>query len=218
MKYIKKGHPPQALIEYQKTANASYGGMHGDVKEEIRKALVEEQKGICAYCMKRVSPNREKCTIEHYEPQKGVYAKPERQLDYQNMLGVCTDDEGKAGCSTMKKDAALQALNPQMRSCEKLLRFNKEGVAYGTQERAKADIETLELNHSILIDRRQAVIDEARKRLMKKAGSHKNWTSTRLEKEIQWWSSVHKTRKSSGLQPFCQAAICYLESKLAAKP
>lgn len=60
-------------------------------KQEIREALCREQHGLCAYCMRRIVPekiseNDQETRIEHY---KALSKDKEAALDYQNFLGVC---------------------------------------------------------------------------------------------------------------------------------
>lgn len=56
MKYIEKkiSNEPKTLKDYRDTTpNASYDGF-GDTDNLLKKALLEEQGHICAYCMKRI--------------------------------------------------------------------------------------------------------------------------------------------------------------------
>lgn len=57
MKYIKKGKPPKSLIDYKRTPDATYEGCN---KDDIRICLIAEQGAICAYCMGRISRERDK--------------------------------------------------------------------------------------------------------------------------------------------------------------
>ena len=47
MKQIIKNNEPNALTQYRSTPGADYENMPSDVKDEIRKALFQEQGGIC---------------------------------------------------------------------------------------------------------------------------------------------------------------------------
>ena len=54
-------------------------------KSIIREQLLKEQKGLCAYCMKKIR-NNEKTVIEHWCP---IDANPSQALSYTNMLACC---------------------------------------------------------------------------------------------------------------------------------
>ncbi len=54
MVYIKKQKEPNSLTE-QKAKNALFANLPSKVKDEVKKSLVKEQNGLCAYCMRRIS-------------------------------------------------------------------------------------------------------------------------------------------------------------------
>ncbi len=61
------------------------------VSVELRKSLCEEQHGLCAYCMRRVVPQKqnaddEEVRVEHYV---ALSKDKDLALDYSNFLGVC---------------------------------------------------------------------------------------------------------------------------------
>ena len=53
-------------------------------KTEVKEVLVREQKGLCAYCMRRIYRDSH-CKIEHLVP---LSRDKEKALDYHNLLGV----------------------------------------------------------------------------------------------------------------------------------
>ena len=55
-------------------------------KDIIREALLEEQHGLCAYCMKRLKDDGRHTTIEHLIPHS---RDKEKSLDYGNMAAGC---------------------------------------------------------------------------------------------------------------------------------
>ena len=57
------------------------------VKDRIRECLLQEQHGLCAYCMKDI---REKARIEHW---RSLSKNTQDALDYKNMLLVCYGGE-----------------------------------------------------------------------------------------------------------------------------
>jgi hypothetical protein len=55
MKHIKKGHEPTALSSFKlQNPNAKYSDLGKIEGESLRNTLVNEQKGICAFCMGRI--------------------------------------------------------------------------------------------------------------------------------------------------------------------
>ncbi len=52
-------------------------------KNEMKKILISEQKGLCAYCMRRIHVNSHS-RIEHYIP---LSRNKEKAIDYTNLLG-----------------------------------------------------------------------------------------------------------------------------------
>jgi len=85
MKYIIKAKEPKALRLY--TTTTPHANYSFSAKSEIRENLLLEQRGICAYCVQRISVdrdeelNRYKTEIEHYKSQD---AFPGLALDYKN--------------------------------------------------------------------------------------------------------------------------------------
>ncbi len=216
MKYILKisANEPQSFADYRNnTPNATYDGLHGDIKRELRDALAQEQGFICAYCMARIESTNEKMEIEHYITQKRHADSPHdqqthlnNQLSYLNMLGTCRQPRC---CSGIRGNAPL-TINPMDISCERLIQFRSDGEAFSTDARVQADIvDTLKLNDQTLKDNRRIVIDKARK----EAKRRDNWSNNFLDTEIQKWKELKRTRYGLGYEEFCVAAIHYLESK-----
>ena len=76
MIYIVKKHEPRELTEYRESESSTgvrptYDSMSSDLHEYVLSKLVEEQGGLCAYCMCRIPETDKKtgstlkCTIEH---------------------------------------------------------------------------------------------------------------------------------------------------------
>ena len=62
-------------------------------KSEVKAHLIHEQRGLCAYCMKRIRVDTHS-RIEHFIP---LSADKEKAIDYNNMLGVCDGGEKITG-------------------------------------------------------------------------------------------------------------------------
>ena len=84
MLLIKKGKEPNSLTEYKMKSNAYFDGYSN--KGDIRKALLEEQGHLCAYCMKRISKNNMK--IEHYNSQSNSTENEVINVDLNQTLNL----------------------------------------------------------------------------------------------------------------------------------
>ena len=62
-------------------------------KSDVKAILIREQKGLCAYCMRRIRMDSHS-RVEHFIP---LSADKEKAIDYINMLGVCDGGEKIVG-------------------------------------------------------------------------------------------------------------------------
>jgi uncharacterized protein (TIGR02646 family) len=121
-----KNEPNTLKLYKETTPEASYGGF-GDTDQLLKKALLEEQGHICAYCMQRikVDPNKPKMKVEHIQAQTNY---PNKSLDYMNMVGVCNGNEGGIGhCDNSKGNKKLKILFPHKKDCEQLVKYSTSG-------------------------------------------------------------------------------------------
>lgn len=79
-------HPHYESLQTQNSAVSSY-----DAYQSLRTQLFNEQKGICCYCMKKITI--ENSNIEHFLPQS-IF--PENEVDYYNLYLACRYSHGKA--------------------------------------------------------------------------------------------------------------------------
>ena len=117
-------------------------------KDEIKRTLIEEQHGICAYCMARIK--EDSMTIEHWQPlSKGKkYA-----LDYKNFAGCCCGGRPKGSnnelcCDAAKEDKAI-TISPWNKEHMDKIKYTTEGrvVFDGENPEIFKDINyTLKLN------------------------------------------------------------------------
>lgn len=90
---IKRGKEPNSLLKFRKeNPDADYeSDMPTDVLKDIREQMWEEQRCLCAYCMKKID-TPSVVRIEHCRPR---HPKDEQEhdkkatLDFKWMLGVC---------------------------------------------------------------------------------------------------------------------------------
>jgi len=221
MKYIPKNinNEPQSLREYRSTPGANYNDCN---KEDIRNALLLEQGFICAYCNQRTkegvdSSGNTFTTIEHFKAQADNDEGEQLKLNYLNMLGVCRGNEGNPKhllhCDRSKGNQNL-FIDPTLKSCESFVKCKLSGVLFSEDERVENNInQILNLNNENLVKARKAVLDKAINRMKSryKKTKKRKWKEADLKSEIQYWEKKEKKK----FQPFCQAAIFYLNKKLS---
>lgn len=144
MIYINKSDEPKNLIEYRNTINASFDDMDREVKDELREHLLKEQKYLCAYCMSRISNDRN-TKIEHYRPRN-----TENELQYGNLFAVCKGNEGQIKelqtCDTHKGNISL-SINPMKVHHIQSIAYKSDGTIYSSNDTFNYDINyTLNLN------------------------------------------------------------------------
>ena len=116
MLQIRKSDPPACIADLQQTPGSDWGSVKGDQKREMREHLLREQGGLCAYCMRRVTNDEKKCTVEHWRPRSDEQTDP---FHWPDLLAVC--DGGGSGakrdtahCDRVRGDAPL-TLHPAHR-------------------------------------------------------------------------------------------------------
>jgi len=234
MKYIIKQPEPVSLRTYRSTLNATFESCP---KDDIRTSLIEEQKGICAYCMSRISNDwnsilgKYKTEIEHYKSQdifNGQNGTEDLRLKYSNMLGVCNGNAGnpqhKLHCDKSKdlernKPLLPLTINPLNSNCEQLIHFNYLGEVTSENPIIKRDlIDVLNLNEPDLVKKRKIIIDEIKNNLIrlhnKQAKNQKekltDWKIKNIKSEIKNWKALTDNQ----YKEYCQVAIYYLKKEL----
>jgi uncharacterized protein (TIGR02646 family) len=162
MRAIAKGLAPASLTTHRMTPHCDYGNYSVAGKQELREALILEQRGLCCYCMSRVEPSRDLMKIEHWQCQENF---PHRQLDYSNMLGACLGGKGqpaeKQHCDTRKGEQNLK-FNPAVPThrIEHRIRYENDGTIASGDVEFNAQLNgVLGLNLPVLKNRRKAVVD-----------------------------------------------------------
>lgn len=98
MKRVLQGGEPAALARFRDQApQSSWEQMRGDaqadgrsVYESIRAALIQSQRGLCAYCEIGISDNDPmKCRVEHFHPKSHQDPACNWALAWSNLLAVC---------------------------------------------------------------------------------------------------------------------------------
>lgn len=200
MRAIHKLPEPGSLTEYRLLAGAIYDGMPQQVKQDLRVALVQEQRGLCCYCMGRIRAEQSGMRIEHWAAKA---AHPELALTYSNLLAACHGGEGdrrpQQHCDVYKGDNALN-INPATEPGDFASRFiyDPTGRISSDQAPARPDLDTLNLNAAILKNNRKAVVDAL---LLQ-------WRSGRGTARLQaYWGGGEVLRE------YCEVALYYLRKK-----
>ena len=160
-------------------------------KTAIREALVEDQRGLCCYCMQRIRPEpyhpereRSGTKIEHFVAQSSA---PGRALDWSDLLAACGGSEGcphrQQTCDTRKGERPLHHLEP-LRSLPEL-KYKNDGRMVATSSGVNDEIEgVLNLNSDLLVGNRRSALTALQQSLRKTLGSS-TWTRQQLLRERQ---------------------------------
>lgn len=203
MRTIQKGREPVSLTRHRQQPNADYDN-YAD-KAALRQALVAEQRGLCCYCQSRIRATPDGMKIEHWQCQ-ATY--PERQLDFNNLLGACLGGHGRPEsdqhCDTRKgnNDLCFSVCDPQ-HPIERKIRFLGDG-------RIKADDAAIEealnavlnLNLPRLVSNRKAVLAAFQQRLQ--AGRRVD-----PARELPKWDG----HESGELPEFAQVVVYWLQKR-----
>jgi uncharacterized protein (TIGR02646 family) len=213
MRAIAKGPEPTSLTAHRLTPHCNYDN-YGD-KAALRHALVTEQRGICCYCMGRIRNGPDTMKIEHWQCQSRF---PAEQLSYRNLLGACLGGYGQPPhlqhCDTRKGDRDLR-WNPAdpAHHIETRLRYEADGSIRSDDADFNAELDdVLNLNLPRLKNNRKGVLD-ALLDWWRHEKSRGPVPRARFERE--------RDRRIGGageLEPFCQAAVWWLEQRLARMP
>lgn len=217
MRAIKKGNEPDCLTEHRtaflsnsaEAPHSHYGNYPG--KDALRAALVAEQRGVCCYCMSRISADGQKMKIEHWQSQTNEAFK-HLQLTYSNLLGACYGNEkGSADlrhCDTRKGEQNLlfNPANPA-HAIETRINYRNNGEIRSGDPQFDAELDTvLNLNIPFLKNSRKGVLEVVLLWWQKKAPS-KALVQNRINKY---------DNGNDKLAPFAPVAVWFLKRKLVA--
>jgi len=207
MRTIRKGNEPAAWVKHRSTPGATYDDADAP-KDELRRALVKEQAGLCCYCLQRITPGFNGMKIEHWASQ---HRHPHRQLEYGNLLGACMGGQGsprsQQHCDTAKGDEDL-SINPAdpRHACADLFTYLHDGriEAAGNDARVTRDIEILHLNQPRLRAGRRAIIEEVTGEVVR---SKRSLPPSKL---LGMAAKLEEPDATGNLRPFCQAGVFWL--------
>lgn len=160
MIYINKGQEPEELKIFNRNRGKRFiqwgdKSVPQSVYGDIRKSLYYEQKGNCAYCLRRIDEN---CQIEHFIPRSKDSSKV---WDYNNMLGV--DNAKKIAskyfglCENGRGNAEL-TISPLNITHMQGIRYLRNGKIIHDSYQTDLD-NVLQLNHPNFMSARKAIFD-----------------------------------------------------------
>ena len=203
---ITKGAEPNSLTQHRAQAHSDYDNYAQ--KDELRMALVVEQKGLCCYCTGRIRAQSATMKIEHWQCQA---THPDLQLAYGNLLGACLGGEGKSPdeqhCDTRKANRDLK-WNPANTAhvIEIRLRYLVDGTVFSADVDFNTQLnEVLGLNLSYFKSNRKAVLDS----MLQWWRGAQPLSSAKVQSQID-----RRTSDGAEYQPFSPVAVWFLRQKL----
>lgn len=218
---VRREKEPNSLLKFRKQhPDADYEDTPSHVLKDIREQMWEEQKHLCAYCMRKIdSPGVER--IEHCRPRhpsdEMKYDK-KATLDFKWMLGVCYGNSFTKGvkqeettCDAHRGNTEL-TINPFDEVSVRKIKYKTDGSIYSDDLDINKDVtETLNLNCEAisLPETRKRVLMEEKSRIMRKCkGKSQDAFIQELERTYE---SLVQERN---LTPYCGIIISWIESKL----
>lgn len=215
MRAIRKGREPTSLTEHRLTPRCYYDNYAA--KDDLRHALVTEQRGLCCYCMGRIRIEPFGMKVEHWRCQDD---HPEEQLRYGNLLGACLGGEGKPRhvqhCDTHKGNRAL-LYNPAepAHHIEERIHYEPDGTIASGDAAFDAQLsEVLNLNLPRLKNNRKAILTG----ILDWWKHEKGRIRGPVPKERVELERARRVAGNGNLEPFCQVVIWWLEQRLRRMP
>lgn len=184
MKRIRKSSPPGEYASWcmpTRDWKPSWAALDDDrsMRRVLVAALVKDQRGLCAYCNARITPQRGRYHVEHLLPRR--LSKPDAPLDdiqsqaversgiprerldidYRNLLACCpnqTGSRGSKGCGDYKSDRVL-SLTPLQPQCEAAFRYGVNGGIESEQSEGVDAIRILGLGRPALQRARREALE-----------------------------------------------------------
>ena len=235
MKLIIKNKPASLhhkLVEFQKDINGTYPNLTSLLKQELLKALLEEQGYVCAYCMQKI--NETNSTIEHIIGQSfideyGNKLGEENQLNYDNLLAVCEGKSCNANFHCDKSRADYQKnrplhAKPLENKVIQNIRFSEKGMIYYKEFLEIEKIEKLKEHTSL--DENSNIKYDLQKVLNLNCGNLKSkrvYLINALKRFTNNWSNQEKIKKeldkyskksNNKYEELSQVAIYFLKKRL----
>ena len=212
MRAIAKAPEPVSLTTHRQTPHCDYDNYAA--KDDLRNALVSEQRGLCCYCMGRIRNEPTTMKIEHWWCRAH---HPGGQLNYRNLLGSCQGGEGQPRslqhCDTQKGDTDL-AWNPAdpAHRIETRIRYELDGSIRADDADFDGQLnDVLNLNLPVLKNNRKGIYDA----VLQWWKSQKKWSHGRVPRERLERELARHDAGVGELAPYGQVAVWLLDQKLA---
>ena len=215
MRAIAKEPEPASLTVHRQTPHCDYDNY--EPKNDLRHALVSEQRGLCCYCMSRIRNGPRTMKIEHWKCQAH---HPAEQLNYRNLLGACLGGHGQPAhlqhCDTRKGDRDLE-WNPAdpAHNIETRVRYEVDGSIHADDDVFNDQLnQVLNLNIPVLKNNRKGILDAVLdwwKREKARIGGPvpRDRLVRERDKHVAGYGE---------LAPHCQVAVWWLGQRLARMP
>lgn len=219
MRHIPKGDEPAELARYRQVRGSSYDGP-GFPHQEVREALIRDQRGLCCFCMRRIVSDAAEMKVAHYVPRT---VDSSLEITWSNLLGAClgiADGSDRRPtnqtCDTRQGSQQLR-VDPRNPSISDLIDYSSDGrisIARSvcneeTCSALQRDLDvTLNLNHSTLRKARKEALETAVRELSRRKpeGPWKGrWLQNRL----------HLLSDGALLPPFFGIIEHYLAKRIA---
>ena len=204
---IHKNTPgPRSLTEYAASGgHYDQGSNFSNIKNDIRKALCEEQGFICCYCMRLIEPSPNGMQIAHIKSQSH---HPDLDCSYTNMMGSCSCNET---CNQKQKDYDLR-INPTDLShpVEELIRYESDGTILSDDAEINEELNLyLNLNSTkqFLKQDRCEILNSVKRELKRTPFSQRIDKAKSL---LSFWSSKNDDK----YREYCGIAIWFLNERL----
>ncbi len=211
MRGIVKGPEPPSLTAHRLAAHCDYDNY--SAKDELRAALVAEQRGLCCYCMGRIRSGQDTMKVEHWSCQS---ANPGEQLNYRNLLGACLGGQGQPPnlqhCDTRKGDQSLRwnPANPN-HQIELHIRYEMDGsIRSGDSDFDEQLKQVLNLNLKVLKNNRKAIFDAIQEWWTRE----KDRLHTRVPRQQIERMREEYAGGTGSLRPYSQVAVWLLDQRL----
>lgn len=176
---------------------------------ELRQALIADQFGICAFCMRRIpikdQTEKETSKIAHLLSRTN---HPNLQLKYDNMVAACPGMiNGTPHCdkSQESNDITLPLFRGSLQ--DSISYGSKDGAIKSSEPAWDAEIQIiLNLNNELLKRNRWETLEGIRRVMDRKA-----WKLAQLKVLLQAWEYPDQ---NGLLKPYCGIVTWYLRKKI----
>ena len=159
MMFIEKQDAPIWYLSYIENNSSikEYKDLDGDIRQRLRKGLVDEQFHICGYCCGKIDDIS--AHNEHIKPQE--QCKGRESLDYNNIIASCSGYRISSDTCGHRKDNEYnesQFVSPLSPECEGHFKYFMNGEIIGDDNYAEYTIDLLNLNSGPLKNARKGVL------------------------------------------------------------